>query len=146
MSEPAAGGKSIARRTAVGAGWIMAWRMLNRSLGLVSTLILVRLLEPTDFGLVAIATGFIASVDALSALGVQDALVREPERSRDLYDTGFGLNLIRGLITAVLIALLAYPLADFFSDSRLAVVMFVLAAGMVMTPDFPDGLLYYCTL
>ena len=111
----------------------MAWRMLNRSLGLVSTLILVRLLQPTDFGLVAIATGFVTSVDALSALGVQDALVREKERTRDLYDTGFGLGVIRGMITAVLIALLALPLAAFFSDSRLTVVMLVLAGGMVMT-------------
>ena len=43
--------------------------------GLVSTLVLVRLLQPADFGLVALATGFINSVDALSAIGVQDALV-----------------------------------------------------------------------
>lgn len=133
MGDQAPDSTSVTRRTAAGAGWLMAWRMLNRSLGLLSTLILVRLLEPTDFGLVAIATGFVASIDALSALGVQDAIVREPETSRDLYDTGFGLGLIRGLITAVLIALLAWPLANFFSESRLAVVMLVLAVGMLMT-------------
>ena len=133
MSDQAPPLGSVARRTAAAAGWIMAWRMLNRSLGLVSTLILVRLLEPTDFGLVAIATGFVISVDALSALGVQDALVREKERTRDLYDTGFGLEVIRGAITAVLVALLALPLARFFSDSRLTVVMLVLAGGTLMT-------------
>ena len=133
MNDQASGGRSVARRTAAGAGWIMAWRMLNRTLGLVSTLILVRLLEPTDFGLVAIATGFVTSVDALSAIGVQDALIREKERSRDLYDTGFGLSIIRGLITATLIGLLALPLAGFFSEPRLTVVMLVLAAGTIIT-------------
>ena len=115
MNDPIPESRSVAHRTAIGAGWIMAWRMLNRSLGLMSTLILVRLLDPADFGLVAIAMGFVTSVDALSAIGVQDALVREKVRSRELYDTGFGLSILRGAITGVLIASVALPLAIFFS-------------------------------
>src|SRR3954470_25078762 len=106
---------SVARRAAVGAGWIIAWRMATRNLGLLSTLILVRLLEPSDFGLVALATGFISAIDALSAIGVDDALVRMPALNRDIYNTGFSLNLMRGLLTALLIAAIAWPIADFFN-------------------------------
>ena len=53
----------ILRRTARGAGWIVGWRMATRLLGLVNTLILTRLLLPTDFGLVALGSSFVVSLD-----------------------------------------------------------------------------------
>jgi lipopolysaccharide exporter len=123
---------SLSRRTAKGAGWVIAWRIATRNIGLVSILILARLLTPDDFGLVAIATGFIAAVDALSALGVQDALVREAELDRELYDTAFTMNVFRGLASAAIIALSAWPLGEFFGDPRLAPILLALAAGTLL--------------
>src|SRR3978361_1414965 len=124
---------SVYQRAAAGDGWIIAWRLATRNIGLLSTLILVRLLQPTDFGLVALATGFISSVDALSAIGIQDALVRAPVLNRELYDTGFALSIIRGALTALLVALIAQPVAVFFGDSRLSFVMLALSAGTLIS-------------
>jgi lipopolysaccharide exporter len=126
-------GPSVSQRTAAGAGWIIAWRVATRNIGLVSTLILVRLLQPADFGLVALATGIISSVDAISAIGVQDALVRAPDLDRAMYDTGFGLSIVRGILTALLIAVIAWPLAGFIGDGRLTIVMLALSAGSVIS-------------
>ncbi|WP_428485680.1 oligosaccharide flippase family protein [Rhodopila sp.] len=117
----------------MGAGWIIAWRLATRNLGLLSTLILVRLLQPSDFGLVALAGGFINSVDALSAIGVQDALVRAPALDRDMYDTGFCLGVLRGILTALVIGAIAWPVGAFFTDPRLTVVMLALSVGTVIT-------------
>src|SRR5439155_13336633 len=97
--------------------------------GLLSTLVLARLLVPDDFGLVAIACGFIAAVDALSSIGVQDALIREPVVDRDLYNTAFTMGLIRGAVTAGLIALAAWPVGEFFAEPRLTPVLLALAVG-----------------
>ena len=36
------------------AWWVIAWRLGMRILGLISTLVLVRLLVPADFGLLAL--------------------------------------------------------------------------------------------
>lgn len=124
---------SVSARAAAGAGWIIAWRVVTRNIGLLSTLILVRLLQPADFGLVALATGFISSVDALSAIGVQDALVRAPVLDRDMYDTGFSLSILRGMLTALLIAGIAWPVGNFFDDARLAVVMLALSVGSLIS-------------
>jgi len=124
---------TILKRTAKGAGWIVGWRMATRSLGLVSTLILARLLLPADFGLVALATAFVSSLDALSLLGVDDALIRIKAPPRAVYDTAFTINLIRGAATAVLLFILAGPIAQFFSEPRLANVLFALAAGSVIS-------------
>ncbi len=47
--------RSLMARAAHGFAWVFAWRMATRLMGLGSTLILVRLLAPAEFGLVAIA-------------------------------------------------------------------------------------------
>lgn len=124
---------SIASRTAIGTGWVIAWRLATRIIGLCSTLILVRLLDAADFGLIALATGFIAAAEALSAVGVADALVRERAPDRAMYDTAFTLSVMRGLLTAALILGFATPVASFFADDRLTPIMLALSVGMIIT-------------
>src|SRR6202012_3941438 len=102
---------SLTTRTARGAGWVVGWRLATRLLGTISTLLLVRLLVPGDFGLVAIATTFSQAVDGLADIGVDNALIREPSVDRAMYDTGFTLALIRGIASSVLISLCAWPVA-----------------------------------
>ena len=118
---------SLLIRTARGAGWVIGFRMLTRLLGMVSTLILVRLLDPGDFGLIALATSFTGTIDALSNLSVHEAIIRERAPDRAMYDTAFTMNLIRGVLTTLLIAGAAHPVAVFFHEPRLVPVMLVLA-------------------
>ena len=124
-SDPAG---SLAVRTATGAGWIIIWRLSTRILGVCSTVVLVRVLAPADFGLVALATSATQIVDWLSSFGVYEALIREKELDRPLYDTGFTFTLIRGVATGAVIAAFAWPAAAFFNDDRLANILLVLAA------------------
>ena len=88
----AEGQLSLTTRTVRGAGWIVCWRVATRLLGTFSTLFLVRMLAPADFGLVALGTAFSQALDGLSEIGVGNALVREHEIDRGLYDTGFTLR------------------------------------------------------
>ena len=120
---------SLLIRTARGAGWVIGFRMLTRLLGMVSTLILVRLLDPGDFGLIALATSFTGTIDALSNLSVHEAIIRERAPDRSMYDTAFTMNLIRGVLTTLLIAATAQPVATFFREPRLVPVMLVLAVA-----------------
>ena len=99
--------ESLLSRTARGAGWVMAWRLGMRVLGLTSTLILVRLLAPADFGLIALATGFVQSVDGLMSLGTEEAVIREAAPSRSVYDTAFTLNALRGLVASSFVVVAA---------------------------------------
>ena len=94
----------LATRTIQGAGWLMGWRVASRLLGLVNTVVLVRLLTPNDFGLVALAMSFSLAIDSFSYLGVPDALVREPTLDRAMYDTGFTMGALRGVLTTLVIA------------------------------------------
>jgi O-antigen/teichoic acid export membrane protein len=125
---------AVLAKTAKGAGWVIGWRMATRILGLISTLVLVRLLQPADFGLVALSASFAQAIDAFSMIGVEDAVIRERAPTREVYDTGFTLSMLRGVLTGTLIAALAYPAAEFFSEPRLAEIVLVL--GMA---TFLDG-------
>nr|WP_294526648.1 oligosaccharide flippase family protein [uncultured Rhodopila sp.] len=107
---------------------MVAWRMVTRALGLVSTLVLARLLVPADFGLVAIATSFAAAIDSLSELGLQAALVRLADDDTRLYDTAFTIQAIRGLLTGLIVACGAWSASWWFGDDRLKPLLFILAA------------------
>jgi lipopolysaccharide exporter len=123
---------SLLVRTARGAGWVMAWRLGMRLLGLVSTLVLVRLIAPADFGIIALATSFMQTIDGMLTLGTEEAVIREATPGRALYDTAFTLNLMRGLSVTVLVAAVAYPAAAFFADPRLGPVLLFVACLPVL--------------
>lgn len=125
LTAPAA--PSLAARTVGGAAWMIIWRLTTRALGLVSTIIMVRLLSPADFGLIALATSCVVAIDAAANMGVAESLVREKEVDGALYNTGFTLNAIRGVLMGGGIALSAAPAAAFFGDPRLATILYILA-------------------
>ena len=111
---------------------MIGWRMATRLLGVISTLTLVRLLLPTDFGLVALSTSFQQSIEAFVVLGVEDAVVREKAPTRDIYDTGFTLNALRSVLTSTIVLLLAFPAGRFFAEPRLSNILIALAAGTLI--------------
>jgi len=127
--------RSVLARTVRGAGWVIAWRLGMRVLGLISTLILVRLLVPADFGLLALAASFSQTIDGMMILGTEEAVIRQTAPDRHVYDTAWTLNVIRGLTVTAIVMLSAVPVADFFGDRRLVLVLMVIAL-----PPLFDGL------
>ena len=105
----------------------MAWRLGMRVLGLVSTLVLVRLIRPADFGIIALATSFMQTIDGMLTLGTEEAVIREAAPDGAFYDTAFTLNLLRGLSVTLLVAAVAWPAAGFFADPRLGPVLLFVA-------------------
>ncbi|MCG7586261.1 oligosaccharide flippase family protein, partial [Photobacterium sp. OFAV2-7] len=66
-----------------GAKWAMIATWYNRILGLVSTLILARLLTPADFGIVAISSFFIFLFLAFTSVGTNRIVILEDEISTE---------------------------------------------------------------
>jgi lipopolysaccharide exporter len=108
-------------------------RLAIRAIGLVSTVVLARLLVPADFGLVAMATALSGALAAMSEFGFGVALIQNQTADRRHYDTAWTLGLIRGLLVAGALAACADPLASAFSDQRLEPILHVLAVGLVIT-------------
>jgi O-antigen/teichoic acid export membrane protein len=112
-----------------GALLMVLFKLADRSLGLVSTIVLARLLLPADFGLVAMATTIIALVELASAFNFEVALIQRQNPTREHYDTAWTMNVLLGLGCGSTMILLAYPAALFYSEPRLNWVIVVLAVA-----------------
>ncbi len=142
--------ESLLRKTAGGAGWTISWRATARALGVLTTFVLARILVPADFGLIALATSISDAIDTFSEVGVKEALVRSPHSGREAYDTAFTISLIRGVITAAILAASAGTFARIFGDPRLHLVILVLAGTLMISclenvgvADFRRDLRFY---
>ncbi|KQV79078.1 hypothetical protein ASD15_20660 [Massilia sp. Root351] len=118
---------TLNRRMANGIFWMVGARLIDRSIGIVSTLILARLLVPGDFGLVAMATAVGGVLDLMSAFSFDLALIQNANATRRHYDTVWTFNVIFGLVCGSLLLALAGPAAGFYSEPRLELVMYVLS-------------------
>lgn len=122
----------INRKIATGAAWMVAFKLIDRSLGIVSTIVLARLLLPADFGVVAMATVIIAAMQLLVAFGFDVSLIQNPKAGRAQFDTAWTINLAFGLLAAALIAALGPPAALYYRDPRLEAVVYALAFGFAI--------------
>src|SRR5258708_3471666 len=99
----------LGSRIAAGVAWMVVFKLLDRSIGIVSVVILARLLVPADFGLVAMATATIAVIELLSAFNFDMALIQRQEATRAHYDTAWTLNVAMAAGCALLVAAAAVP-------------------------------------
>ncbi len=120
--------KNFNRKMAKGAAWMVLFKLVHRSLSLISTVILARLLLPADFGLIALAMSIIAALELLSAFSFDIALIQDQKSGRKEYDTVWTFNVLFGVGSGLILLLLASPAAEFYADPRLELVMFALAA------------------
>ncbi|WP_378949021.1 lipopolysaccharide biosynthesis protein [Paracoccus sp. R86501] len=120
----------IRARLLKGALWVALGRLLASSLGLISTLVLARLLMPEDFGLVAISAAFMAVVTSITEMPVSEALVQHDDPKDDHFHTAFSISVTRGVIMAVLLAMSSGAVAQFYDDERLRDILYVMAIGV----------------
>jgi PST family polysaccharide transporter len=106
-----ASGQELGRQAATGGILLVGARMISRVFDLVTMLILARLLEPSDFGIVAIAASVVGVLDVTLDLPINQALLRLPEITKAQYDTAFTLSLLRGFLLTVVLMAAAVPIA-----------------------------------
>jgi len=123
---------TIGHAMAKGAVWMVLFRVVERSIGLISTVILARLLVPADFGLVAMAMSLIAVLELMHSFSLDMALIQNQSATEHHYNTAWTLNVLMGLLSAVVLVLLAAPASLFYREPRLEMVIYVLAFGMLI--------------
>lgn len=118
---------TLGRRMAVGGLMLVLLRLSVRIIGLVSTMILFRILVPDDFGLVALAGVAIGLVEVFAEFGFDLALIRKQNAVRNDYDVTWSLTVLRGLLVAVIVLALAQPAGNYLNDARLTTLLYWMA-------------------
>jgi lipopolysaccharide exporter len=125
--------QDIQAKMARGAMWMVLFKLLERSLGLISTLILVRLLSPADFGIIAMATSFIFMAEQLASFGFDVALIQKQDATDEHYHTAWTCNVLLGLLITLAMLAVAAPIAGFYSRPEVFWVVCVLALGPLLS-------------
>lgn len=127
MNRPDKLESTLAEKVTRGAAWTLSFRIVDRLIGMASTLILVRLLSPADFGIVAMAMTIIALLEVFTIAEFSSAIIQHPSPSRDYYDSAWTLSFVLGAVSTLLMLLFAGPIAGFFNEPQLAPVIVALS-------------------
>jgi PST family polysaccharide transporter len=125
------------------AAWNYLVFALSKSSTLVMTVVLARLLAPSDFGLFALAMLVLNVFDYLRDLGVAAALVQRKEAWERLAPTGLTLSCVFGVAMAGAAVGLAPFLAAALGEPALTEITRVLAVGLLIASasSLPHALL-----
>jgi PST family polysaccharide transporter len=141
-SAPAAAAAS--HRTALASILAVGGRLLSRFIDLAALIVLARLLQPADFGLISIAMSLILIVEAVMELPVSQVLLVERTITRSMMDTAFTLSVLRGVVLAALIGAAAWPFAVIYGDARLIPLILALALAPAFRGVGNPQLAVYC--
>ncbi|CAM2910207.1 MULTISPECIES: lipopolysaccharide biosynthesis protein [Dermacoccus] len=94
--------------------------------------VLARLLNPADFGLVAVATALTGFAWVLGDFGLSLAALQAPRLTQAEKSNLFWLNTAMGLGLAVLVPLCSFPLAMLFGDERLVGIILCMAPAFFL--------------
>lgn len=123
---------NLVDRTSISVAWVFVARIVVRFSDVLLLMVLARVLVPEDFGLVAIATSVVAILDMVTDMPLAAPLIRLEKVTKRFLDTAFTLAILRGLFILGLIGVLAGPIARFYGDPRLQMLLIVLAAGCTL--------------
>ena len=118
-----------------GALWTIGGRWLVRVMGVLNTLVLARILMPSDYGVVAMAMLLVGLIQAVSDMGVATALLRNKDADEQDINSAWTLRCLQGLAMAAITIAAAPVAAWFFNEPRVQGVLLILAACMAL-----DGL------
>lgn len=107
--------------------WISAAKLSGQLVNWAITFVVLRLLAPSDYGMMAMATVFVSFISMFADMGLGVAVIQSRECSRERLSEIFGAVLLLNITLTVLLALLAGPIAYFYDEPRLAEVLRVLS-------------------
>lgn len=96
-----------------------------------SLMILARLLAPRDFGLVGMVTAFTGVLNLFRDFGLSTATVQRGHVTEDQVSTLFWINMLVGVVLALILAGMAPFVAVFYHEPRLVWVSVVLATSFI---------------
>ena len=115
-----------------GAILTVTMRWSDRLIGLISMVVLARLLTPADFGIIAMASVVVGLIDVLLDLGVNIALIHNQKADREDYDTAWTLRLCQAALVGIVIFFGAPLAADYYNNPLVTDVLRVMAFSILI--------------
>lgn len=129
---------SLQSQALAGFRWSAGLKVVSQIMTWAITIFVIRLLTPADYGLLAMATVFVAFLTMFSEMGLGAAVVQQASVDEALLKRVLGVVLVLHFLLAALLVLSAPLVAHFYDEPRVTPVLralslqFILAGFAVM--------------
>lgn len=124
--------ESLKNKTIKGVIWSSVERFSVQGVQFLVLLVIARILDPKDFGLVGMLAIFLAVAQSLIDSGFSQALIRKQDRTELDNNTVFYFNIIVSILLYFLLFAIAPWVADFYKEPQLVNLMRVLCLIVVI--------------
>lgn len=121
------------RKLLVGIAWTGGMKWAVQVVSWASTLIIARILTPSDFGLMGMAAVYLGLVALVNEFGLTAAILKERSLTEEQIAQlgGFGLGI--GVVFCVLSIGAAVPIARFYGEPAVRTIIMILSLNFVLT-------------
>ncbi len=116
-----------------GIRWTVFQRGSYFIVSTVLTIVMARLLNPEDFGLVAMATVFTGISASFLDMGLKDALVREKNPSDEFICTMFWLTIIFSLFIWIILIISASAIGNLYNEKIVKIIIYCLSVNVLFS-------------
>lgn len=114
---------SFTEKTFIGMFWMFSGKGLQAVLQFIVTVVLARLLLPSDFGVVNVALVIISFTTIFSMVGVGPALIQRPTINEKHIQTGFTLTILLSISFTLLLFITSTKISSFFNMPELEKIL-----------------------
>jgi lipopolysaccharide exporter len=122
---------------------LLCMKFFQRGLGLISTLILARLLTPEDFGIVAIATLIVYFFEILAFAGKEQYLIQKNDVTNSDLNTAWTIDIILKLLLFLCFLVSIEFVVEYYDKPMLEDVLYAIALLLPITALHNPGVILY---
>lgn len=123
--------------------WVTTAKFIGQIFTWAITIYVIRLLEPADYGLLALAVAVMGLIELVNEMGLGAAIVQNKDLDRATIEKIYGFLLLINSFLYMLLFLAAPYIAAFFTEPALTSVLRVVGIQLLLSSFIviPDGLL-----
>lgn len=116
------------KQTIKGISWVSFLRILSRSLAFLKSIIIARIILPSEFGIFGIISMVLTFLEILTETGINVLLIQTPSIDLHLLNSAWIISIFRGVLISFLMFVSKNVVANFFHSPSVAPLMAIASA------------------
>lgn len=125
--------KNTKSRTISGVIWSTIERFSVQGVQFVLTIIISRLILPSDYGLIAMLGFFLAIAQTFIDSGFSNALIQKQDRTEIDFSTVFYFNIVVGIIVYIILYVCSQYIASFYNEPKLHLITKFIGLNLIIS-------------
>ena len=144
MGHPSDPSHDVTGSAVRGVFWVGGGQVIRQVVGILTYIILARLLVPDDFGLLSMVMVFVGFSRIFADFGIGSAIVQSKEVTQIKLSSAFWTNLAVSIVIALIVIAISPWIADFYNKPELVYLVITISSTLVLAGmvTIPKAILY----